>query len=448
MATHISPGREKCARSDSEDIIMREARHTTDNGPLTADSKAIRYAISAVLLVAVDVCSGRAVAAFGSPVSSDPVFQALLIDGRTVSGRIASFDARAMTLATRQGQKETLPLDRLVKLTRDVPAPVALLDDAQAVMLAEGDRLMRVAIGTASDTSLTVRSELLGKLEIPLESLLGLILLPPSQPAEFDARWDQMLLEPRKTEVVWLQNGDRLAGSFLGLDERKLRIQVEGKPVDLDRSGAVALGFDPALASYPRPPTEFLEVTLSDGSRLGLNAPRLSEGSVQARTRFGHPVRFALAELVRISVRSQAVVYLAERTPAAAQYVPFIGPVRHYRADRTVDGHPFRLAGQTYDRGIGTQSKALLAYRIEPGDRRFQATVGVDERAGPLGSVVFRVLVDSKELFRTPPMTDRDTPRSIDLDVSGGKFLILATEFGERGDARDLADWVEARIIR
>ena len=26
--------------------------------------------------------------------------------------------------------------------------------------------------------------------------------------------------------------------------------------------------------------------------------------------------------------------------------------------------------------------------------------------------------------------------------------LILATEFGDRGDVRDLADWVEARIIR
>ena len=27
-------------------------------------------------------------------------------------------------------------------------------------------------------------------------------------------------------------------------------------------------------------------------------------------------------------------------------------------------------------------------------------------------------------------------------------ILILATEFGDRGDVRDLADWVEARMIR
>ena len=45
-------------------------------------------------------------------------------------------------------------------------------------------------------------------------------------------------------------------------------------------------------------------------------------------------------------------------------------------------------------------------------------------------------------------MSARDTPRPIDIDVAGAKLLILATEFGERGEVRDFADWVEARVIR
>jgi hypothetical protein len=159
-------------------------------------------------------------------------------------------------------------------------------------------------------------------------------------------------------------------------------------------------------------------------------------------------VRFALGDLARVHARTAAVLYLSERKPVDARYVSFLGPSRPFRTDRTVDGHPFQLAGQTFDRGIGTQSRTLLAYRIEPGDRRFQALVGVDERAGPLGSVVFRVLVDGKPRYQSPPLTDRDAPKAIDLDLSGGKFLILATEFGDRGDVRDLADWIEARIIR
>jgi hypothetical protein len=90
----------------------------------------------------------------------------------------------------------------------------------------------------------------------------------------------------------------------------------------------------------------------------------------------------------------------------------------------------------------------LLAYKIEPGDRRFQALVGVDERAGPLGSIVFRALVDGVERFKSPPLADRDPPRSVDFELAGGKLLILITEFGDRGSVRDLADWVEARMIR
>jgi hypothetical protein len=108
----------------------------------------------------------------------------------------------------------------------------------------------------------------------------------------------------------------------------------------------------------------------------------------------------------------------------------------------------FELAGQTFDRGLGTQSRTLLAYRIEPGDRRFQALLGVDERAGSSGSVVFRVLVDKEERYKSPPLSHRDAPQAIDLHLSNGKFLILDTDFGDRGNIRDLADWVEARVVR
>jgi hypothetical protein len=155
-----------------------------------------------------------------------------------------------------------------------------------------------------------------------------------------------------------------------------------------------------------------------------------------------------LGRLVRVVARSSSVVYLSEREPAGVQYASYIGPTRPYRLDRAVDGHPLQLAGQSYDRGIGTSSRTLVAYRLEPGDRRFQATAGVDERAGPLGSVIFRVLVDNKERVKIGPLTDRDQPKTIDLDISGARFLILDTDFGDRGDVCDLADWVEARIIR
>jgi hypothetical protein len=379
--------------------------------------------------------------------SSDPVFTAVFVDGRTMTGRILSLDPKAIRIRSADGSSSEFPVERLVKLSRETSLPLPLPEFAH-VMLPDGDRIMRVTIGSTNDTDLEVKSDVLGKLSIPLESLLGLLMSTPADAATLDAWWDRSLTEARSIEVVWLTNGDRLAGGFLGLDERRVKLQIEGKPVEVDRGSIVAIGFDPAVAKYPRPESDFLEIGLRDGTRLGVSDATLQENLITARTRFGRTIRFPLGELARIHVRSSRIVYLTERQPILIKYIPYVGPVREYRSDRNVHGRSFRLAGQTFDRGIGTQSMTILAYELAPGDRRFQALVGVDELSGPLGSVVFRVLTDRNERFKSPPLAESDTPRAIDIDLAGAKHLILITEYGERGDVRDVADWVEARIIR
>jgi hypothetical protein len=385
--------------------------------------------------------------AAGSDIASDPIFEAVRVDGTNVSGRIVSFGPDSITLSAAGGASHRMRLRELIGLSREIP--VSLAPERGHVILPDGDCLMRVVIGEATDTSLDVQSDSLGKMALPLDCLVGLILANPDQTSlALESFWDRILVEPRSTEVVWLLNGDRLAGGFLGLNDRTIKLQIDGKPMDIERSGVLGVGFEPALASYPRPKADYVEATLRDGTRLGLTGIKLEGGVISGRTRFGHSVRFPLEELVRVTARTASVVYLSERTPVQASYASYIGPTRPYRKDRTVDGHLFQLSRQTYDRGLGAQSRTLLAFRIEPGDRRFQAKVGVDDRAGPLGSVVFRVLLDNQQRFQSPALSARDLPRQIDLDLSGARFLILITEFGERGSVRDLADWVEARVIR
>jgi len=384
-----------------------------------------------------------------APVASDPVFTALTVDGGTSTGRVRQFGPGGdVTLVKADGSERIVALDALVKLTRDgaaAPAPA----EAPAVLFPDGDRLYRAVTGASAETTLSVQSfTLQGPLAVPVESVLGLVLALPTDSDALDGLLARVRGEPRQSEVLWLANGDRMAGGFLGLTDKTVEFQPGKDPVKVDRAGVVGLGFDPALVVYPKPEGGFLEMTLSDGSRLGVTHPRVEQGYVSATTRFGAAVRFPIADLMRVHARTASVVYLSEREPAAAKYVPYVGPARPYRRDATVDGGPLRLSGQDYERGIGTQSRTLLAYRLERGDRRFQALVGVDDRAGPLGSVVFRVLVDGKERFVSPVMSARDAPRALDLDISDARSLILATEFGDRGGVRDLADWVEARVIR
>jgi hypothetical protein len=398
------------------------------------------------LLLPILAATGAAALA-DEAMSAEPSYKALLIDWQTVSGRIESLGPGVVRLVSSDGAKHVLPLDRLIKLTREdtVPAPAP---DAPQVIFPDGDRITKVSIESSNETSLEVQSDVLGKVLIPLDSILGLIFAGETPAGKLDLLCEQIRFEPRTAEVVWLANGDRISGGFLGLDDTKIKIQVAGKPMEVDRAGVVALGFDPKLVAYPRPKADFFELSFRDGSKLAVRDARIEESSLVATTRFGTVIKIPSRELVQLSARTAGLVYLSERKPIRAQYLSYVGPTREYRLDRTVDGQLFRMGGQSYDRGLGMQSTTFLAYRVEPGDDLFQALVGVDERAGPLGSVVFRVLVDGKEQFKTPALTDHDSPRQINVKLTGAKYFILATEFGDRGNVRDLADWVEARIIR
>ena len=75
----------------------------------------------APMVVAGDLPRTAASRGGGSPtVPSDPNFDTLLSDGSVVSGRLIQVDpARGVTLAGPSGEERTLPVDRVVKLTRE-----------------------------------------------------------------------------------------------------------------------------------------------------------------------------------------------------------------------------------------------------------------------------------------------------------------------------------------
>ena len=130
----------------------------------------------------------------------------------------------------------------------------------------------------------------------------------PTDPDDSSVLLDRVRSEPRATEVVWLANGDRMAGNFIGVDKTKVKFQTEQGTLSFDQSNVSALAFDPVLSFYPRPQGLFLDLTLSDGSRLGGQNARLSEGQVVATTRFGPEIRFSLGELLAAHPRSPSLV--------------------------------------------------------------------------------------------------------------------------------------------
>ena len=409
-------------------------------------------AIAPAIAILVSILSGAPSMAADEPAStsptlaSDPIFSALLIDGSTASGRIRDLGPDGELVLVDGDEPRTIAIDRLVKLEQ-VGTPPPWPPEGSLAVFPDGDRL-RVIIDTSVEDKLQTRSFLLDDLSIPLDASLGLLLVPPIEAGPYEDLLEKVREQPREAEVLWLANRDRLQGGFLGLGARQVAFQIGPTRAEIDRGQVVALGFDPRLVRYPKPEGDFLDLSLVDGSRLGVSEARIAAGRLEATTRFGVPIKLALIDLAGLHARTRSVAYLSDRAADASNYETYVGPSRPYRRDRNVEGRALRLGGRAYDRGLGTQSRTLLAYQLREGDARFQATIGLDDAAGPLGSVVFRVIVDREERLATPALTARDAPRAIDVDVSGGRILILVTEFGDRGEVRDLADWVEARLIR
>ncbi len=388
---------------------------------------------------------------------TDPVFTVVLSDGPPVEGRIRQLGpSNRLVIDLDQppagGAPEPLSfsLDRVVSLTRRGVDPAPSPPLGSLVLFPEGDRL-RAIIGPVEGNALTALPPALGDAAtpIPLDAVLGILLAPPSAPGEAEALIRRIRTQPRQAEVLWLANGDLISGSLLELGSSVVKFEPENGPIGVPRSSVVALGFDPALVSYDRPADPYLELTFTDGSRLGISNARVEKGRLLATTRFGLEVAIGISAISRIHTRGGSVSYLSEYDEAASEFVGYLSPhPGTYGRDLTWDGHGLRLAGQPFDRGLGMLPRTLLAYRLDPRDHRFQALVGLDDRAGPRASVVFRVLVDGKERFTSPALSPRQAPIPIDVDLSGGRLLILVVEFGEAGDVQDSAIWAEARLIR
>jgi hypothetical protein len=80
--------------------------------------------------------------------------------------------------------------------------------------------------------------------------------------------------------------------------------------------------------------------------------------------------------------------------------------------------------------------------------RRFETTVGLDDRTGHGGSVRIRVLVDGMEKAGGDELTSANSPRQLRIDVTKAKELTLVVEFGSGGDVRDQVDWADVRLVK
>jgi hypothetical protein len=114
------------------------------------------------------------------------------------------------------------------------------------------------------------------------------------------------------------------------------------------------------------------------------------------------------------------------------------------------DGRPaakLRIGDRSYDHGIGSHAQGSIALDLAGRYRRFEAAVGVQWQGGTgTGSVIFQVVKDGREAWRSDVLREGGPAVPVNLDVTGARELRLEMMPTEDGITCDCANWVDVRL--
>ena len=112
----------------------------------------------------------------------------------------------------------------------------------------------------------------------------------------------------------------------------------------------------------------------------------------------------------------------------------------------SISGSEIAIDNIRYSQGLGTHAASELVFPLDGKHHRFEAKVGIDDRGGPPGSAIFRVILDGKEAFNSGVMKFQMPAKDVSLDLSGAKEMRLITAQATGSPEGDHTDWAEARI--
>lgn len=195
---------------------------------------------------------------------------------------------------------------------------------------------------------------------------------------------------------------------------------------------------------------------VSDSTRLRASAFR--DGKAVCLESIGNFARMG-------SIPALPDVYLGELQPIRsvgfghtyANEVRYSGDTQPPQKDRSNREGMIKINRQIYERGLGVHAPCEIVYELKPEYHRFVGLAGVDEylisrsngsNLAMYPSVVFKVLIDGREIAASPVMRILSPAWRFDVEIPKGakKISIITMDAGD-GNREDYADWANAGFI-
>lgn len=127
----------------------------------------------------------------------------------------------------------------------------------------------------------------------------------------------------------------------------------------------------------------------------------------------------------------------------------FSSGIPSVQAKKSGGGDSILLAGQYFERGVGVHSISALSFLLNGKAKQFSAVVGADDKANKNMHVQFFVIGDQKILFESGPIKVGDSPKKVNVDLSGIQRmgLLVTLNLEDEGYGKTYSDWADAKLV-
>lgn len=391
---------------------------------------------------------------FALPILVAGAAEVVTVDGRRIDRELVSVGREGITFQVGD-QRVAIAAEELVRWSH----PARLKSQPQ-VLLADGTVLVAADDWTGrgsvqlDDETLTVVATLFDQVPVPRRYVTAVLMRPPLDTKERQRLADELRGVEARNDVVWLDGGDRIAGTVAAIDGQGLAVVTESGDVRLRLEQVVAVAFNPQLVDVAPSDAPPLVVGLGDGSLLRA-AELVADGENLMVTVVGGQrlIGGTVDDIAYLQTDGNpAVAYLSDLEPADYRHVPYLDIDWPWQPDRNLLGGRLSASGNDYLRGVAMHSAGRLTFAVDGTYRRFEAEVAMDDAAGRRGSVVFRVFVARNRQWQAAWASDvvrgGDPPVPVSIDIAGAEAITLVVDYADRGDELDHANWLDARLVK
>lgn len=385
-------------------------------------------------------------------LADEPLVTVRTVTDDSISGRLVEFSLeRGLVLYTEDGDgPRHFPAEDVVHIVTD-RHPVGPDPESIRLELAGGDLLFGRVTGFEADV-LGFESSTIGPVRVPLARIAAW-RTPVADDPRFRSAVAQLTdRNEDAADALLLTNGDVMRGLVAAIDEAGFLLETDSAGRSrVDHHAIVAVAMVPIDTADDRvDPADgpHVRVLATDGQRLTASALRWSDVSVTATVFDRSGQRIPTDRIARLDVIGGRWEWLTSLQPISYEHTPALALDWDWQIDRNVAGGPLRVAGRTFEHGLGVHSQCSITFDLREAFTEFVTSMGVDDQAGPYADVDVEIRVDGQLRFTRQSLRPGTLHGPVRLDVTGARRIKLTVLFGRNADVQDRFDWIEAALIR